>query len=115
MNREHSVRADTRPAVPEEGKGSPPPPADDPARRLARAIVGRGLATPAILFLACMKPLGFVASQLVRFAEPVLGAVARPESVDAFAGLLEDREGTERLLREIERQGGGSGEGDEGP
>ncbi len=99
-NRENTARAGDRAC----GDGAPTTGADrDPIGSLARRIVGTGLATPTILFIESTRPLGFVASQAVRFAEPVLGLFLGPESVDAVATALEDRKGIERLLAEIER------------
>jgi hypothetical protein len=75
----------------------------DPLSSLAESIVSKGLATPAILFFESTRPLSFVASQAVRFAEPLLDLFFRPESVDTFAAALEDRDGIDRLVEEIER------------
>jgi hypothetical protein len=84
----------------------------DPLVRLAESIVSKGLGTPAILFFESTRPLGFVASQAVRVAEPLLGLFFRPASVDAVAAAMEDRDGIERLLKEIERLQAGGGDRD---
>ena len=52
--------------------------------RLARRIVARGLATPAIFALESMKPLSFLGSQFLVFVQPFYSA---PDWID----VLEDR------------------------
>ena len=76
---------------------------DDPLRVAARKIASAGLGTPAILFLEGVKPLGFVASQFLRFVEPLLSPFSRPGTIDAVASAVEERDGVERFVREIER------------
>ena len=68
-----------------------------PEERLARGIVARGLATPAIFALESCKPLSFLGSQLLVFVQPFYSA---PDWID----VLEDRERVERLICAIEEE-----------
>jgi len=89
----------------------------DPLKAAARKIAASGLAAPAILFLEGVKPLGFVASQFLRFVEPLLAPFSRPGTIDAIASAVGERDGVERFVREIEKlvskkdKGGGSDRG----
>jgi len=71
--------------------------------RAARAVVGRGLATPALLFLESVRPLNFIGSQVMRFLEPAVRSVFSAEDYGKFAGILERREGLDALIGYIER------------
>ena len=81
-----------------------PTPAGDEIARIARKIARANLATPAILFAESLKPLGFVAGQLLRAGTPLLGLFVGERSLDAIAEALEKPDGIERFVRELERQ-----------
>ena len=84
-------------------KQTEPLPEQDPISGIARRIVKLGLATPAILFIDSLKPLGFVAGQFLRVVGPAASLFTRPGTVDALADTLEERSGADTLVREIER------------
>ena len=70
---------------------------------VCRAVVERGMATPATLFLESTRPLNYLGSQTMVFFEPVMRAVLRnPAAWDRFAGILEHRGSIEYLCRRIE-------------
>ena len=70
---------------------------------LARKVVNRGMAVPAIFFLDMMKNLSFFGGQLMVFFGPIITAFISSQSYYKFAELLEDRNNVEFLLVEIER------------
>lgn len=61
-----------------------------------------GMHVPAILALESMRPLSFVGSQFMHLLTPSLGAFLTVHHWEALAGLLEDRQGMEYLIRRIE-------------
>jgi hypothetical protein len=66
-------------------------------------VARRRLATPAILFLESSRPLGFVASQVMHFFRPLVGAVVKDApAYDRLARLLERRGAVELLIRRLE-------------
>ena len=70
---------------------------------LAKKIVDRGMAVPAIFFLDMMKYLSFFGGQLMIFFGPIITAFISPNYYYKFAELLEDRKNIEFLLLEIAR------------
>lgn len=70
--------------------------------KVARAVVARGMAVPAILVLESSKPLSFLGSQALHFLEPFVRALMDGATFTLFAKALEDRENVERLLVRIE-------------
>jgi len=80
--------------------------ADEDERELiesvARAIVVRGMAAPAILMLESSKPLSFLGSQALHFLEPFVRSLFDSTQFSRFARALENRENVERLLVRIE-------------
>ena len=70
---------------------------------LAKKIVDRGMAVPAIFFLDMIKYLSFFGGQLMIFFGPIITAFISPNYYYKFAELLEDRKNIEFLLLEIER------------
>ncbi len=70
--------------------------------RVAKGLVDRGLAPPAIFVLEAMKPLSFVASQGLVVLEPFVQSLLSIPDYTAFRELLEDRRNVERLLQRIE-------------
>ena len=70
---------------------------------ICTAVVERGMATPATLFLESTRPLNYIGSQTMAFFEPVVRAVLRhPEAWERFARILEHRGSIEYLCRRIE-------------
>lgn len=82
--------------------GAEPTPLPEAAERAARFIVSRGLATPAVLFLALHRPLAHLSSQALMAGSgllaPLFGldgfraiydTLSQPETFDAFLDRLE--------------------------
>jgi hypothetical protein len=70
--------------------------------KVARAVVARGMAAPAVLVLESSKPLSFLGSQALHFLEPFVRALMDGATFGLFAKALEDRQNVERLLVRIE-------------
>jgi hypothetical protein len=68
----------------------------------AQKVVGRGLETPAILFLEMHKPLSFIASQAVIVGSPLAAPFFGFENIHRFSKILEDRKNVELLIQRIE-------------
>jgi hypothetical protein len=69
---------------------------------LARKIVKRRLAVPAIFFLESAKPLNYVGSQAMVFFGPLVRILFESPNYYRYTELLEDRGTIEILLRMIE-------------
>ena len=72
--------------------------------KIAREIVRRGLTAPAILFLASLAPMNFVASQAMLFFAPIVGVVFERKDYDVLQRMLERRESIELILSRIEQR-----------
>jgi hypothetical protein len=72
--------------------------------KLAREIVKRHLAAPAIVMLESMKPLTFVGSQAMVFFNPIISMIGNMRSYVLFQKILEDRELLDKLISAIERE-----------
>src|SRR5438093_7315522 len=72
--------------------------------RAADAIVQRGMAVPAVLFLQSLGPVNFLGSQAVHFFTPLLEVVFPVRDVQRVALLLERRETLSRLAQLIEKR-----------
>ena len=70
--------------------------------KLARKVHQHGMAVPAILFLESVKPLNFVASQVMVFFQPFINAFLDTREYDLFTTMLEKRSTIENLLSKIE-------------
>ena len=70
--------------------------------RLAGKIVARGMAIPANLFLASVRPLNSIGSQAMVFLRPFLTAVFKPADYDRLAEIMDRREGIGALIDAIE-------------
>jgi hypothetical protein len=82
------------------------PPGDDQMQmvdRLAREVVRRRLARPAILFLEMSQPLNYLGAQAMHFFSPFLTAVFDARGCEAFAKFLERRDAIELLCQRIEQ------------
>ena len=71
--------------------------------RVAEAIVARGMATPAMVFLESVGPLNFLGSQALHFFTPILEVVIPHREIERVASLLERRDTLSRLADLIER------------
>ncbi|UCE24019.1 MAG: hypothetical protein JSU74_12085 [Candidatus Zixiibacteriota bacterium] len=71
--------------------------------KLAKKAVERGMAVPAILFLESVKPLNFIASQVMVFFEPVIQTIFNFKDYNNLRSALEKRESVEILLLKIEK------------
>ncbi len=80
-------------------------PTPDEARlvdRLCRAIVVRGLRTPAVVALDCSHNLNFLASQTMVFLEPIVTLLFKGDEYARFRGFLARRGSIEYICRRIE-------------
>ncbi len=88
--------------MPDPEKNVLPAEEDAVLDKLARKAVERGMAVPAILFLESIKPLNFIASQVMVFFEPIVQTVFNIKDYDTLRTALERRESVEILLLKIE-------------
>lgn len=70
--------------------------------RLARAVVRRGLTSPALLALECSHNLNFFASQALVFFAPLLQLLFNRQEYDTVVGFLERRGSIEYMCRRLE-------------
>jgi len=70
--------------------------------RMADAIVKRGMAAPATVFLESMGPMNFLGSQALHFFTPIIEFAIDAREVERVARLLERRDTISRLLSIIE-------------
>ena len=86
-------------AIEPDGPADPTPPQRESLERLCRAIVGRDLATPALIFLESFRPLHSVGSQAVHFFSPFLSALGGGDAVQNLAAFLEQRGSVDYICR----------------
>lgn len=72
--------------------------------KLAKEIVARHLAAPAIVILESSKPMSFVGSQLLVFFNPIVHLFVSFKDYETFTKLLEDRNNIEKLIIAIEER-----------
>jgi hypothetical protein len=70
--------------------------------QVANAVVARGMATPATLFLESVGPMNFIGSQALHFFTPILEVVFPHRDMERVARLLERRDTLSRLVTLIE-------------
>jgi hypothetical protein len=70
--------------------------------RVAQAIVTRGMAAPATLFLESMGPMNFLGSQALHVLSPIIECVLSGTELTHIARLLERRDSIHRLITLIE-------------
>ena len=70
--------------------------------RVAAAVVARGMAGPAILFLESVGPMNFLGSQALHFFAPILNLACETREIERAAFLLERRDAIPRLIALIE-------------
>jgi len=71
--------------------------------RLAKAVVRRRMATPAIMFLESLVPLSYIGSQVMHFLRPFMTLLFSQEEYDRLSHLLERRSTLEHLIETIRR------------
>src|SRR5207249_1536414 len=74
---------------------------DELLDRIATAIAGRGLATPASFLLELNRPLSFAAGQATHVLTPLLAPLVGLANMEQLACLLEDRPNIDRLLERL--------------
>lgn len=83
---------------------NPPPDQDDDeaARTVAKKIVEKGMAAPAIFMLESIKPFTFLLSQAAIGFEPLAAAFISTGKYEKLPKFLEKRENIELVIRYIE-------------
>jgi len=89
--------------IPDPDSSSLPQEEDAVLDKLAKKAVERGMAVPAIIFLESIKPLNFIASQVMVFFEPVIQSIFNFKDYNTLRCALEKRESVEILLLKIEK------------
>jgi len=70
--------------------------------RVADAVVKRGMAAPATVFLESLGPMNFLGSQALYFLTPIVEWAFHAKEVEQVARLLERRDTISRLIILIE-------------
>ena len=70
--------------------------------RVADAVVKRGMAAPATVFLESLGPMNFLGSQALYFLTPIVEWAFKAKEVEQVARLLERRDTISRLIILIE-------------
>ena len=70
--------------------------------RVADAVVKRGMAAPATVFLESLGPMNFLGSQALYFLTPIIEWAFHAKEVEQVARLLERRDTISRLIALIE-------------
>ncbi len=71
-------------------------------QRIADAVVQRGMAAPAVVFLESLGPMSFLGSQALHFFSPIIELAFNAQEVSQVAVLLERRDTTVHLIALIE-------------
>ncbi|MBS3767093.1 MAG: hypothetical protein KGY75_03090 [Candidatus Cloacimonetes bacterium] len=72
--------------------------------KVADFIAQRRMASPALMFIESVRPLNFIASQLLFFLAPFAELIFNPTEYQQFAALLEDNKNIEYLLDKIDQK-----------
>jgi hypothetical protein len=72
--------------------------------RVAAAVVARGMAAPAVVFLESLGPMNFLGSQALHVLTPLIDLACDAREVEQIARLLERRDTVARLVTIIEAQ-----------
>ncbi len=80
----------------------PPEDRDRLIDSIARRVVGRGLAAPAVFLLEMHKPLCFFGSQMLLLGSPILGPFVGFGRLARLSSLIENRANVDLLLGRIE-------------
>ena len=70
--------------------------------KIACAVVARRMATPAVLFLASVKPLNSIGSQALVFLQPFLSGLFNEADYERVTQILDRRESIDALMDAIE-------------
>lgn len=70
--------------------------------RIADAVVKRGMAAPATVFLESLGPMNFLGSQALHFVSPIVEWAFNAREIEQVARLLERRDTISRLIALIE-------------
>ncbi len=70
--------------------------------RIAHAVVQRGMAAPATVFLESMGPMNFLGSQALHFLTPIIDCAFQAKDIEQVARLLERRDSIGTLIAVIE-------------
>jgi hypothetical protein len=70
--------------------------------QIADAVVKRGMAAPATVFLESLGPMNFLGSQALHFLTPILEFAFNVKELEQVARLLERRDTISRLIGLIE-------------
>jgi hypothetical protein len=73
-------------------------------KRVADAVVKRGMAAPATVFLESLGPMNFLGSQALHFFTPIIELAFNAQEVSQVAHLLERRNTISRLIALIEER-----------
>jgi hypothetical protein len=71
--------------------------------RVAKKIVGHGMAIPAILFIETARPMNYLGSQAMAFFEPIVKGLLTWDDYTRFRLILERRGSIDLLLGAVER------------
>ncbi len=94
-----TVPATTRSDIGDGTGDSPAPSAED---RFAVSLRRRGLAAPALLWGAALRPLSFVGGQTLRLAAPLWSLFDDGDGLQDAVDVLEDRRRFDRFLDLLE-------------
>jgi hypothetical protein len=72
--------------------------------RVADAVVKRGMAAPATVFLESLGPMNFLGSQALYFLTPIVEWAFQAKEVEQVARLLERRDTIARLITIIDQK-----------
>jgi len=73
-------------------------------QRIADAVVTRGMAAPATVFLESLGPMNFLGSQALHVLAPILEFALNVKELEQAARLLERRDTISRLISMIDTQ-----------
>ncbi|MGH7206420.1 MAG: hypothetical protein ACREI2_09460 [Nitrospiraceae bacterium] len=77
--------------------------------RVADAVVKRGMAAPATVFLESIGPMNFLGSQALHFLTPILDLACKHSEIEHVAHLLERRDTISHLIALIEAKSAPTG------
>lgn len=89
-------------AVPERGSLVVPEETRVLIDSVCRELVARQLADPALVLLEMSRPMNYVGAQALHALTPLLGVVARPQTIGQLAEFLEQRGSVEYVCERIE-------------
>ena len=69
---------------------------------VARKIVARRMAAPAVMFIESFKPVNRIFSQIIMVVSPFASLFFSYKELDDFCDLLQDRRNVEKLTAEID-------------